>query len=56
MPESTLIGEAETAIGISTDTVQRWDRAGQVRSYRTKVPKTETHAATHVRHMSRLIT
>jgi len=35
MPESTSIGEAADAIGISADTLRRWDRAGQVQSYRT---------------------
>jgi molybdopterin-binding protein len=29
------IGEAANAIGISLDTLRRWDRAGQVQSYRT---------------------
>jgi molybdopterin-binding protein len=29
------IGEAANAIGISADTLRRWDRAGQVQSYRT---------------------
>ena len=35
MPESMSIGEAANAIGISADTLRRWDRAGQVQSYRT---------------------
>src|ERR1700729_3428000 len=35
MPESTSIGEAADAIGISADTLRRWDKAGQVQSYRT---------------------
>ncbi len=29
------IGEAANAIGISADTLRRWDRAGDVESYRT---------------------
>jgi molybdopterin-binding protein len=29
------IGQAANAIGISADTLRRWDRAGQVQSYRT---------------------
>jgi molybdopterin-binding protein len=35
MPESMSIGEAANAIGISADTLRRWDRTGQVQSYRT---------------------
>ena len=35
MPESMSIGEAANAIGISADTLRRWDRAGEVQSYRT---------------------
>ena len=35
MPESMSIGEAADAIGISADTLRRWDRAGKVQSYRT---------------------
>lgn len=29
------IGEAAHAIGISADTLRRWDRAGKIQSYRT---------------------
>ncbi len=36
MPESMSIGEAANAIGISADTLRRWDRAGEVQSYRTE--------------------
>lgn len=36
MPESMSIGEAANAIGVSADTLRRWDRAGQVQSYRTE--------------------
>lgn len=35
MPESMSIGEAANAIGISLDTLRRWDEAGKVQSYRT---------------------
>lgn len=35
MPESMSIGEAANAIGISADTLRRWDRAGEVQSFRT---------------------
>ena len=35
MPDSMSIGEAANAIGISLDTLRRWDEAGKVRSYRT---------------------
>lgn len=35
MPESMSIGQAANAIGISADTLRRWDRAGEVQSYRT---------------------
>jgi molybdopterin-binding protein len=35
MPESMSIGEAANAIGVSTDTLRRWDRSGHVQSYRT---------------------
>jgi molybdopterin-binding protein len=35
MPESMSIGEAANAIGISADTLRRWDEAGKVESYRT---------------------
>jgi molybdopterin-binding protein len=35
MPESMSIGEAANAIGVSADTLRRWDQAGEVQSYRT---------------------
>lgn len=35
MPESMSMGEAANAIGISVDTLRRWDQAGKVQSYRT---------------------
>ncbi|MFZ0976437.1 MAG: helix-turn-helix domain-containing protein [Solirubrobacteraceae bacterium] len=35
MPESMSIGEAANAIGISADTLRRWNRAGKIQSYRT---------------------
>jgi molybdopterin-binding protein len=35
MPESMSIGEAAKAIGISVDTLRRWDQTGEVQSYRT---------------------
>jgi molybdopterin-binding protein len=35
MSKTMSIGEAAQAIGISADTLRRWDRAGKVRSYRT---------------------
>ena len=36
MPESMSIGEAAIVIGVSADTLRRWDRVGQVQSYRTE--------------------
>jgi molybdopterin-binding protein len=35
MAESMSAGEAAIAIGISVDTLRRWDRAGKIESYRT---------------------
>src|ERR1700761_7048315 len=34
MSESMGIGEAAKALGVSTDTVRRWDRAGKLRTTR----------------------
>jgi molybdopterin-binding protein len=34
MSETLGIGEAANAIGVSTDTLRRWDRAGRVRTTR----------------------
>ena len=39
MPESMSIGEAANAIGVRADTLRRWDRAGQVQSYRTEIER-----------------
>jgi molybdopterin-binding protein len=35
VPESMSIREAASVIGISVDTLRRWDRLGKVQSYRT---------------------
>jgi molybdopterin-binding protein len=34
MPESLTLGEAAAAIGVSADTLRRWDRAGKMRTHR----------------------
>ena len=52
MPESMSIGEAANAIGISADTLRRWDRAGKIQSYRTdrghrRIPVSEVVRLTH---------
>jgi molybdopterin-binding protein len=52
MPDSMSIGEAANAIGISADTLRRWDQAGQVQSYRTdrghrRIPVSEVARLAH---------
>jgi molybdopterin-binding protein len=34
MPENLTLGEAATAIGVSPDTLRRWDRAGKLETFR----------------------
>lgn len=34
MPNSLTLGEAAAAIGVSPDTLRRWDRAGKLRTHR----------------------
>jgi molybdopterin-binding protein len=34
MPDSLTLGEAAAAIGVSADTLRRWDRAGKLRTHR----------------------
>jgi molybdopterin-binding protein len=34
MPQDLTLGEAATAIGVSVDTLRRWDRAGKLRTHR----------------------
>src|SRR3984893_1577218 len=34
MPEDLTLGEAARAIGVSVDTLRRWDRAGKLRTHR----------------------
>jgi molybdopterin-binding protein len=34
MPQSLTLGEAAAAIGVSPDTLRRWDRAGKLRTHR----------------------
>jgi molybdopterin-binding protein len=34
MAESLTLGEAAAAIGVSADTLRRWDRAGKLRTHR----------------------
>jgi molybdopterin-binding protein len=34
MPTSLTLGEAAAAIGVSPDTLRRWDRAGKLRTHR----------------------
>jgi molybdopterin-binding protein len=34
MADAVLLGEAARAIGVSTDTLRRWDRAGKLRTVR----------------------
>jgi molybdopterin-binding protein len=34
MPKSLTLGEAARAIGVSQDTLRRWDRAGKLRTHR----------------------
>jgi molybdopterin-binding protein len=45
-PEGLLIGEAARALGVSPDTLRRWDRAGKLRTVRDaanrrRVPRSE---------------
>ena len=46
MAQGMLLGEAARALGVSTDTLRRWDRAGRLRTIRDerdrrRVPRTE---------------
>jgi molybdopterin-binding protein len=34
MPDDLLLGEAAAALGVSVDTLRRWDRAGRIRTTR----------------------
>jgi molybdopterin-binding protein len=34
MPEDLLLGDAAAALGVSVDTLRRWDRAGRIRTTR----------------------
>jgi molybdopterin-binding protein len=34
MPENLSLGEAATALGVSVDTLRRWDRAGRIKTER----------------------
>jgi molybdopterin-binding protein len=34
MPEDLTLGDAAKAIGVSVDTLRRWDRAGKLRTHR----------------------
>jgi molybdopterin-binding protein len=36
MPKTVGIGEAAKTLGVSTDTLRRWDRAGKVRTMRVE--------------------
>jgi molybdopterin-binding protein len=51
MPGDLSLGEAAKAIGISTDTLRRWDRAGKIRTHRDErnrrlVPESEVRRLT----------
>ena len=34
MPDELSLGEAAAALGVSVDTLRRWDRKGQIRTFR----------------------
>jgi len=49
-PEGLLLGDAARAIGVSTDTLRRWERAGKLHTVRDsanrrRVPPTEVERA-----------
>lgn len=51
MPGDLSLGEAAKAIGISTDTLRRWDRAGKISTHRDErnrrlVPESEVRRLT----------
>jgi molybdopterin-binding protein len=51
MPRDLTLGEAAQAIGVSADTLRRWDRAGKLRTRRDKrnrrlVPQAEVRRLT----------
>lgn len=55
MPEALTLGEAAKAIGVSQDTLRRWDRAGKLRTHRDErnrrlVPITEVRRLGARRH------
>lgn len=48
MPEELSLGEAAAALGVSVDTLRRWDRAGRIKTTRDArnrrlVPTSEVH-------------
>jgi molybdopterin-binding protein len=48
MPEDLELGQAARALGVSVDTLRRWDRAGKLRTTRDsrnrrRVPASEVH-------------
>ena len=51
MQKDMSLGEAATAIGVSVDTLRRWERAGKLRTHRDernrrRVPESEIHRLT----------
>ncbi|HEV2923867.1 MAG TPA: TOBE domain-containing protein [Solirubrobacteraceae bacterium] len=50
MPEDLTLGEAARAIGVSVDTLRRWDRAGKLRTHRD----TRDRRVVSVRELERL--
>jgi molybdopterin-binding protein len=51
MPDDLFLGEAAAAIGVSVDTLRRWDRKGQIKTTRDArnrrlVPASEIHRLT----------
>lgn len=50
--EALAIGEAARALGVTVETLRRWDRAGRIQSFRTpggqrRFPRSEIDRLTH---------
>ena len=53
MPETVSLGEAAQALGVSVDTLRRWDRAGKLRTVRDERNRRRVPAAEVRRRSSR---